>query len=252
MKKLTHIVLFENFNIGVDLGGLKHTLKDKKSETVLKIDGGIMEFFDENGKLLCTFTGIPKKGQTLDQDGNIIGEDTMLREGDSHVNLDETGQIITVKLSHPRMHLYPMGFTFDLLNSEKLNENVQTDPKPELDVDFWKNYKNHIIDLIDLDEYYDDESEIPEGEDKVRKLCELIEEEKGYEIKRVGLRKAIIDYLQGWPNSIQIPAYYHELANFMYVMGVNNAKFMEIDTLENFMWDSAARIIEGYFKERRG
>lgn len=118
---------------------------------------------------------------------------------------------------------------------------------PDFDIDFKKNLKNHIIDIIDLEEILEPGDKEPVGEDRIRYLANIIREEKGYEFGRVGRKRAIEDYLRGVPSTISLPFYDNKLSSFLYSLGVNNARELDIDVLDKLMYGSVAEIINGYF-----
>jgi hypothetical protein len=118
---------------------------------------------------------------------------------------------------------------------------------PVFDTDFEKNLKNHIIDIIDLEEILEPGEKEPVGEDRIRYLTKIIQEEKGHEFGRVGRKRAIEDYLRGVPGTISLPFYDNKLSSFLYSLGVDNARDLDIDVLDKLMYGSVAEIINGYF-----
>lgn len=118
---------------------------------------------------------------------------------------------------------------------------------PDFDTDFKKNLKNHIIDIIDLEENLDPGEKEPVGEDRIKYLTKIIQDEKGHEFSRVGRKRTIEDYLRGVPGTISLPFYDNKLSSFLYSLGVNNARELDIDVLDKLMYGSVAEIINGYF-----
>ena len=64
---------------------------------------------------------------------------------------------------------------------------------------------------------------------KISQLYDVFEDEYGWAIKRMGERKALIEWLQGLPSTIDIPYYYDEINNLLYALGFDEVKEMEDD-----------------------
>jgi len=78
---------------------------------------------------------------------------------------------------------------------------------------------------------------------KISQLYDVFEDEYGWAIKRMGERKAIIEWLQGLPSTIDIPYYYDEISNLLYALGFDEVKEMEDDEVSEFYYDLIAKTI---------
>jgi len=56
-------------------------------------------------------------------------------------------------------------------------------------------------------------------------------------------KKAIIEWLQGLPSTIDIPYYYDEISNLLYALGFDEVKEMEDDEVSEFYYDLIAKTI---------
>ena len=65
---------------------------------------------------------------------------------------------------------------------------------------------------------------------KISQLYDVFEDEYGWTIKRMGEKKAIIEWLQGLPSSLDIPFYYDEISNLLYALGFDEVKERNIVT----------------------
>jgi hypothetical protein len=59
----------------------------------------------------------------------------------------------------------------------------------------------------------------------------------------MGERKALIEWLQGLPSTIDIPYYYDEISNLLYALGFDDVKQMEDDELSDFYYNLVADTI---------
>jgi hypothetical protein len=59
----------------------------------------------------------------------------------------------------------------------------------------------------------------------------------------MGERKALIEWLQGLPSTIDIPYYYDEISNLLYALGFDEVKEMEDDEVSEFYYDLIAKTI---------
>jgi hypothetical protein len=78
---------------------------------------------------------------------------------------------------------------------------------------------------------------------KISQLYDVFEDEYGWAIKRMGERKALIEWLQGLPSTIDIPYYYDEINNLLYALGFDEVKEMEDDEVSEFYYDLIAKTI---------
>jgi hypothetical protein len=78
---------------------------------------------------------------------------------------------------------------------------------------------------------------------KISQLYNVFEDEYGWAIKRMGERKALIEWLQGLPSTIDIPYYYDEINNLLYALGFDEVKEMEDDEVGDFYYDLIAKTI---------
>ena len=78
---------------------------------------------------------------------------------------------------------------------------------------------------------------------KISQLYDVFEDEYGWAIKRMGERKALIEWLQGLPSTIDIPYYYDEINNLLYALGFDEVKEMEDDEISDFYYDLIAKTI---------
>jgi len=78
---------------------------------------------------------------------------------------------------------------------------------------------------------------------KISQLYDVFEDEYGWTIKRMGEKKAIIEWLQGLPSSLDIPFYYDEISNLLYALGFDEVKEMEDTEIGDFYYDLLAKTI---------
>jgi hypothetical protein len=78
---------------------------------------------------------------------------------------------------------------------------------------------------------------------KISQLFDIFMDEYGWAIKRYGLKKALIEWLQGLPSTIDLPYYYYDISNLLYALGFDDVKEMEDDELSDFYYDIVAKII---------
>ena len=99
--------------------------------------------------------------------------------------------------------------------------------------------KKFLEDRIDFEGYDLDKN----PRNKISQLYDVFEDEYGWAIKRMGERKAIIEWLQGLPSTIDIPYYYDEISNLLYALGFDDVKQMEDDELSDFYYKLVADTI---------
>ena len=96
-----------------------------------------------------------------------------------------------------------------------LKEYIEQSPFEQLESFVEKN-----IDLSGYDDYEN-------SNDKFGSLYEIFKSEYGWAIKRMGEKKAIIEWLQGLPSSISLPFYYFDIINLLYAIGFDDVKNMD-------------------------
>jgi hypothetical protein len=99
--------------------------------------------------------------------------------------------------------------------------------------------KKFLEDRIDFEGYNLDKN----PRNKISQLYDVFEDEYGWAIKRMGERKALIEWLQGLPSTIDIPYYYDEISNLLYALGFDEVKEMEDDEVSDFYYDLIAKTI---------
>jgi hypothetical protein len=99
--------------------------------------------------------------------------------------------------------------------------------------------KKFLEDRIDFEGYNLDKN----PRNKISQLYDVFEDEYGWAIKRMGERKALIEWLQGLPSTIDIPYYYDEISNLLYALGFDEVKEMEDDEVSEFYYDLIAKTI---------
>lgn len=96
-----------------------------------------------------------------------------------------------------------------------------------------------LKDRIDFEGYNMDVN----PEDKFTQLYDVFLDEYGWAIKRYGQKKALIEWLQGLPSTIDIPYYYDDIRNLLYALGFDKAKKMDDETLSDFYYSIVAKTI---------
>ena len=85
---------------------------------------------------------------------------------------------------------------------------------------------------------------------KFTQLYEVFLDEYGFEVENNMKRrvknpeeKALIEWLQGLPSTIDIPYKYYEMSNLLYALGFDEVKEMEDDELADFYYSIVANTI---------
>jgi len=78
---------------------------------------------------------------------------------------------------------------------------------------------------------------------KISQLYDVFEDEYGWAIKRMGEKKAIIEWLQGLPSVLDIPFYYYDISNLLYAIGFDEVKEMEDTEIGDLYYDLLAKTI---------
>jgi hypothetical protein len=112
-----------------------------------------------------------------------------------------------------------------------LKEYVEQSPFEQLESFVEKN-----IDLSGYDDYEN-------STDKFGSLYEIFKDEYGWAIKRMGEKKAIIEWLQGLPSSIDLPFYYFDMINLLYAIGFDDVKNMDESDVSDMYYDLISDII---------
>lgn len=112
-----------------------------------------------------------------------------------------------------------------------LKEYVEQSPFEQLESFVEKN-----IDLSGYDDYEN-------STDKFGSLYEIFKDEYGWAIKRMGEKKAIIEWLQGLPSSIDLPFYYFDIINLLYAIGFDDVKNMDESDVSDMYYDLISDII---------
>lgn len=112
-----------------------------------------------------------------------------------------------------------------------LKEYIEQSPFEQLESFVEKN-----IDLSGYDDYEN-------SNDKFGSLYEIFKSEYGWAIKRMGEKKAIIEWLQGLPSSISLPFYYFDIINLLYAIGFDDVKNMDESDVSDMFYDLISDII---------
>lgn len=116
----------------------------------------------------------------------------------------------------------------ELINFIKKIINEQHEDKRD-------NLKNYIIDNVDFDDYNIEKSKNP-----LKTGLKIFMSEYDHEIKRYGMKRAFIEYLQGLPSWINIPYSYYDMGNLLYSLGYDEVRDRNMEDDE---------IAELYYKE---
>ena len=63
--------------------------------------------------------------------------------------------------------------------------------------------------------------------DKVKKTHKIFKDEYGYNIQRMGERRAFCEWLRGCPSALTVPLYNYEILNIAYLNGLIKANATE-------------------------
>ena len=61
-------------------------------------------------------------------------------------------------------------------------------------------------------------------------------------IKRYGLKKAFIEYIQGLPSWLDIPYYYDEMRDLLYALGFDEVKDMDDSDVSKLYYDEISDV----------
>jgi len=102
--------------------------------------------------------------------------------------------------------------------------------------DKYKELKNFVLDSIEF------EDKDVSDEDKINVGLETFESEYGFMIKRYGLKKAFIEYIQGLPSWLDIPYYYDEMRDLLYALGFDEVKDMDDSDVSKLYYDEISDV----------
>jgi hypothetical protein len=95
--------------------------------------------------------------------------------------------------------------------------------------------KDVLIDIIDLD---------AEGDEKILEMFKIFKEQKGYEIKRVGISNALKDWFMGVPSVVgNLPYNYYDLNNLLYAIGYFKNQDVEDEEVSETFFDELVKIV---------
>jgi hypothetical protein len=86
-------------------------------------------------------------------------------------------------------------------------------------------FEKIIIENIDLESY--ELSNDVYLYDKIKTLYNIFKMEYGYNIERMGERRAFCEWLQGLPSALTVPFYNHDILNRAYLYNVISANATE-------------------------
>lgn len=106
--------------------------------------------------------------------------------------------------------------------------------------DSLENLKNYVEDNIDLTGYGDFEN--VSKNNKLKSVVEIFRDEKGWDIKNQGEKRAFIDYLRGMPSLLDIATYYNEIKSLMYALGYDDVKDMDDEEIDKLYYDELYKV----------
>jgi len=128
----------------------------------------------------------------------------------------------------------------NLLESMGDYPNVSTSNKRD-------NLKRYVEDNIDFSGYEDYER-IPKSQ-ILGAAVNIFNDEGGWDVKRQGLKKAFIDYIQGLPSFLDIPYYYSEIRHLLYALGYDEVKNMDDHDVSELYYNEIYNV---FFDRQRG
>ena len=87
-----------------------------------------------------------------------------------------------------------------------------------------KNYKNYILNSINSESY---DITTNSDQDKINFFINTFKKEYDFMIDRVGIYKALTEYLTGLPSTITLPIYNHDILKLAINMGSVNSELSE-------------------------
>jgi hypothetical protein len=105
-----------------------------------------------------------------------------------------------------------------------------------------KNYKNYILNSINSESY---DITTNSDQDKINFFINTFKKEYDFMIDRVGIYKALTEYLTGLPSTITLPIYNHDILKLAINMGSVNSELSEKqeDNIINNYYNFMANII---------
>tara|TARA_R110000823_G_scaffold310804_1_gene435920 strand:+ start:459 stop:830 length:372 start_codon:yes stop_codon:yes gene_type:complete len=105
-----------------------------------------------------------------------------------------------------------------------------------------KNYKNYILNSISSEGY---NIKTNSDKDKINFFIDTFKKEYDFMIDRVGIYKALTEYLAGLPSTISLPIYNHDILKLAINMGSVNSELSEKqeDNIINNYYNFMANII---------
>lgn len=114
--------------------------------------------------------------------------------------------------------------------------NVSTEDKRE-------NLRRYVADGIDL-AGYGGYANVPKS-GRLQAVIDIFREEKGWDIRNQGEKRAFIDYLRGMPSILDIATYYDEIRNLLYALGYDDVKSMEDEDIDRLYYDELYSVFFG-------
>jgi len=105
-------------------------------------------------------------------------------------------------------------------------------------------FEKTILENIDL-EGYGLSNDLTEY-DKVKKLHKIFKGEYGWNIDRMGERRAFCEWLQGLPSALTVPFYNYEILNIAYLNGLIKANATE-DEEDKFLNNYFVNLSDAFF-----
>jgi hypothetical protein len=105
-----------------------------------------------------------------------------------------------------------------------------------------KNYKNYILNSINSESY---DITTNSDQDKINFFINTFKKEYDFMIDRVGIYKALTEYLAGLPSTIRLPIYNHDILKLAINMGSVDPELSEKqeDNIINNYYNFMANII---------
>lgn len=124
----------------------------------------------------------------------------------------------------------------NLLENMDDSPNVSTSNKTN-------NLKRYVEDNIDFSGY-DGYERIPKSQ-TLRAAIDIFKDERDWDVKRQGLKKAFIDYLQGLPSFLHIPYYDDDIRHLLYALGYDEVKNMDDVDVSELYYNEVYNIFFG-------
>lgn len=105
------------------------------------------------------------------------------------------------------------------------------------------NLKRYVEDNINLTGYGEYEN-TPKSR-KLEAVKDIFKDERGWDIKNQGLKRAFIDYLRGMPGILDIATYYNEVKNLLYSLGYDEVKSMDDGQIDKLYYNELYKVFFG-------